>query len=35
MDTKNLLPTAIGVAVSLGVLYATVWVIGKAWHKSA
>ena len=35
MDNKKLIPTVIGVAVSLAVLYATVWVIGKAWHKSA
>lgn len=34
MDNKKLIPTVIGVAVSLAVLYATVWVIGKAW-KSA
>lgn len=35
MDNKKIIPTIIGVGVSLAVLYATVWVIGKAWHKSA
>ena len=35
MENKKIVPTVIGIAVSLAVLYATVWVIGKAWHKSA
>lgn len=30
MKQKDLINTAIG----LGVLFATVWVIGKAWRKS-
>jgi hypothetical protein len=34
MENKKILPTAIGIVVSLAVLYATVYVIGKAW-KSA
>jgi hypothetical protein len=34
MENKKILPTVIGIVVSLAVLYATVYVIGKAW-KSA
>jgi hypothetical protein len=34
MENKKVLPTVIGIVVSLAVLYATVYVIGKAW-KSA
>ena len=30
MNQKQLIQTAVG----LGVLFATVWVIGKAWRKS-
>jgi len=30
MKTSNIINTAIG----LGVLFATVWVVGKAWRKS-
>jgi hypothetical protein len=31
--TKTFLQTAGGVAVSIAVLFATVWVISKAWSK--
>ena len=34
MEKKNLLGGALGIAISLGVLFGTVWVIGKAWHSS-
>ena len=30
MDTKK----AIQIAIGLGVLFATVWVVGKAWKRS-
>lgn len=30
MDTKK----AVQIAIGLGVLFATVWVVGKAWKKS-
>lgn len=34
MEKKNLIGGALGIAVSLAVLFGTVWVIGKAWHSS-
>jgi hypothetical protein len=30
---KNLLKTVGGVALSLGVLFATVWIVSKAWQR--
>lgn len=30
---KNLFKTVGGVALSLGVLFATVWVVSKAWQR--
>ena len=33
MDTKNLLGSAVGIALSLGLLFGTVWVASKAWQK--
>ena len=33
MDTKKFFQTTGGIVLSLGVLYATVWVISKAWEK--
>jgi hypothetical protein len=30
---KNLLKKVGGVALSLGVLFATVWIVSKAWQK--
>jgi len=33
-ENKNLVSSAVGVALSLLVLYGTVWVIGKAWSNS-
>ena len=33
MDSKNLLQTAGGIAISLGVLFGIVWVASKAWSK--
>lgn len=33
MDTKKLLGNAVGVAVSLGLLFGMVWVASKAWQK--
>lgn len=33
MDKKKLLTTAVGVTISLGVLFATVWVASKAWKS--
>lgn len=34
MEKKGLIGGAIGIAISLGVLFGTVWVIGKAWQTS-
>jgi len=34
MEKKGLIGGAIGIAISLGVLFGTVWVIGKAWQSS-
>lgn len=31
---KNLTTTVVSVGVSVLVLFATVWVVGKAWRKS-
>ncbi len=33
-DGKKFLQTAGGLALSLGVLFVTVWVIGKSWKAS-
>ena len=33
MEKKNFLGTAVGIAVSLAVLFGTVWVVSKAWKK--
>lgn len=30
---KNLLTTAAGLALSLGILFGTVWIISKAWQE--
>jgi hypothetical protein len=30
---KNLLTSAAGLALSLGILFGTVWVISKAWQE--
>lgn len=34
MQKKGLLGSTIGIAVSVAVLFGTVWVIGKAWQTS-
>jgi hypothetical protein len=34
MEKKGLIGGAIGIAVSVAVLFGTVWIIGKAWQKS-
>jgi hypothetical protein len=31
MDNKNFFQTAGGVAISLAVLFGTVWIISRAW----
>jgi hypothetical protein len=33
MNSKNFFQTTGGIVLSLGVLYASVWVISKAWEK--
>jgi hypothetical protein len=33
MNSKNLLMTAVGIGISLGLLYVTVYVASKAWEK--
>lgn len=33
MDTKKLLGSAVGIAVSLGLLFGMVYVASKAWQK--
>jgi len=33
MDSKKLIGGAIGLVVSLAVLYGTVYLVSKAWHK--
>jgi len=33
MDTKKTLNSVVGVAVSLAVLFGTVWVISRAWRS--
>jgi len=33
METKKLLGSAVGIAVSLGLLFGAVWVASKAWQK--
>jgi len=34
MEKKGLLGSTLGIAISLAVLFGTVYVIGKAWQKS-
>lgn len=34
MEKKGLLGSTLGIALSVAVLFGTVWVIGKAWQKS-
>jgi hypothetical protein len=34
MQKKGLLGSTLGIAISVAVLFGTVWVIGKAWQKS-
>jgi hypothetical protein len=34
MEKKGLLGSTLGIAISVAVLFGTVWVIGKAWQKS-
>jgi len=34
MDSKNFFQSAGGIAISIAVLFGTVWVIGKAWSAS-
>ena len=34
MEKKGLLGSTLGIAISLGVLFGTVWVIGKVWQTS-
>jgi hypothetical protein len=34
MEKKSLIGGAIGIAISLAVLFGTVYVIGKAWQSS-
>ena len=33
MNSKNFFQTTGGIVLSLGILYASVWVISKAWEK--
>jgi hypothetical protein len=33
MDTKKFFGSALGIGVSLAVLFGTVWVISKAWKR--
>jgi len=33
MDTKSFFKSAGGIAISLVALFATVWVVSKAWEK--
>lgn len=33
MEKKNFFGTAVGIAVSIAVLFGTVWVVSKAWKK--
>jgi hypothetical protein len=33
METKKLIGSAIGIAISVAVLYATVYFVSKAWAK--
>jgi hypothetical protein len=33
METKNLVPTVVGLAVGLAVLYVTVRVVSSAWKS--
>lgn len=32
-ETKPFIQTATGIAISVGVLFLTVWVVSKAWKK--
>jgi hypothetical protein len=33
MQTKNFLGSAIGIAISVGVLFGTVWLVSRAWKS--
>jgi hypothetical protein len=33
MDTKKFLGSAVGIALSVAVLFGTVWVVSKAWRS--
>jgi hypothetical protein len=33
MEKKNFLGSAIGIALSVAVLFGTVWVVSKAWRS--
>lgn len=33
METKKIIPNAVGIAISIVVLYATVYFASKAWKK--
>lgn len=33
MEKKNFLGSALGIAVSVAVLFGTVWVVSKAWRS--
>ena len=33
MQSKNLLGNAIGIAISVGVLFGTVWLVSRAWKS--
>jgi hypothetical protein len=33
MEKKNFFGTTVGIAVSLAVLFGTVWVVSKAWKR--
>ena len=33
MQSKNLLGSAIGIAISVGVLFGTVWLVSRAWKS--
>jgi hypothetical protein len=34
MENKSVVGTAVSIAVSIGLLYLTVFYVGKAWKKS-
>jgi hypothetical protein len=33
MEKKGFFKTTLGIAISVGVLFGTVWVISRAWKK--